>query len=78
MMDGNVYGVLLNRLGVAIGSFPQFSDVTDPMYLSSDICIDDVHIENLRGCHIETKALKQPRELDPDDPDSADVSNDKP
>ena len=58
MMDGNVYGVLFNKLGIAIGGFPQMADVDDDMYLSSDICIDDVHIENLRGCHIETKALK--------------------
>ena len=29
-IDGNVYGVLFNKLGVAIGGFPTRESITDP------------------------------------------------
>lgn len=59
MMDGNVYGVLFNGLGVAVGGFPTLDGVSEEENLSSNIMMDDVHISNLRACHLETVALKK-------------------
>ena len=58
MMDGNVYGIVFNKLGVAVNAFPTREGIDDPEKFSQNICIDDVHIESLRGCHIETLTLK--------------------
>lgn len=58
LMDGNVYGVVFNKLGVATHGFPTLAGVEDQDNLSTNICIDDVHVSNIKGCHIEVLALR--------------------
>lgn len=75
MMDGNVYGILFNGLGVAIGGFPTLEQKADePENMSTNIVIDDVHVENLRAHHIETIALK--KVLPEDDGEAASADDD--
>ena len=60
LTDGPVYGILINKRGVAVNKFACCSDIRGETY-ARDVEIVDTRIENIRAKPREVLALSQPR-----------------